>query len=56
MKQKYLDTDMSQCHFSTTNPTQTGLELNLGLQGERVATNHLTQFHSPDVSQDNSIK
>jgi hypothetical protein len=38
-KPKYSEKNLSQCHFSTTNPTWTDPGSNPGLRGERPATN-----------------
>jgi hypothetical protein len=34
--------NLSQCHFVTTNPTWTDMDVNLGLGGERLVTNSLS--------------
>jgi hypothetical protein len=47
---KYLGNDLSQCHLSTTNPTWTGLGLNLGLCGKRLESNQLSDSMAVDVS------
>ena len=41
-KLKYSEKNLSQCHLSITHPTQSGPRLNLGLCGERPATNSLS--------------
>jgi hypothetical protein len=40
-KLKNSERNLSQCHLSVTNPTQTDQGANLGLHGERPATNRL---------------
>jgi len=44
-KGKYLEKDLPQCYFSTTNPTWTGLAFNPGLSmgEEGAAANHLSR-------------
>jgi hypothetical protein len=39
---KYSGINLSQCHFTYTNPTRTDLGSNPGLRGERLATNRLS--------------
>ena len=47
---KYLENICPNVNFSTTNPTLTGMGLNLGLCGERLEFNHLSDDMDVDLS------